>query len=126
MNYNFYHFVYFKLYSLAIKTEEKWNISMQMPEMVAAVSYSILLLLNMGFILLFLYNFLKIDIEVSSLSGVIAMIILYLLQYFIFIYKKKYLYIKKYFDEKNKKKQTVVFWLYIFISIMSYFIIWRV
>ncbi len=125
MNYNFYHFVYYKLYSLAIKTEEKWNISMQMPEMVAAVSYSILLLLNIGFILLFLYNYLKIDIEVSSLSGVIAMIILYLLQYFIFIYKKKYLYIKKYFDEKNKKKQTFVFWLYIFISIMSYFIIWQ-
>ncbi|WP_417199892.1 hypothetical protein [Bizionia sp.] len=125
-NYKFnkmYKYIYYKLYKIAKKSEATWAPNMQMPEIVAFMTISILGIFNLITIFIVLVHGLKV-FKIESLSivhGIITMAIIYLLNYLFFLKNRKYYKIEKYFDAKSanyKNIMTVFFILYIILSIV--------
>ena len=91
-----------------------------MPEWAAAITFSIFILLNLAFIVLSLYKFYDIDIEVTATSGIVTMVLLYIVNYILFIHKNKFLEIETYFDKQAKNKlklKSAFFFTYIILTI---------
>jgi hypothetical protein len=122
----FYYFIYYKLFKIASYTEKQWAKSLQTPEHVALISYTLLLILNYLFISVEVTNYIGYNSGLIVNAGLIFVAILFFFNYFLFVYKKKYLEIEKRFDNESAQKRNVktfFFWMYVVISICVLFIL---
>lgn len=117
-----YKSVYYKLYKFAKRTEKSWNSNMRMPELVAFFSISFLIMINLTCIIVILSKyplFLK-DYKLTFIHFILIYLTILLVNYFLFLRKKKYLLIEKSFEKntKTKRNSTFFFWLYLTITIV--------
>ena len=116
----FYKYIYYRIYAwLSIRFGEN-----DAPQWSALFIVSLLLFFNIMFIMLLLNSFtiktLYFGSNSARIEAILTALVLYLVNYFIFIFKKKY---KKIVQEfKNEKpgerfRNTIKFWAYIILSI---------
>ncbi len=113
-----YKYLYYRLYSWNLKT---WGES-DMPQWNALLGVSFMMFLNLS-LLGILIQFLGLNIfsknDLPKKEIIILMLGLFVLNYFLFIQKAKYLTLIKELKKETPKKRrmnTVLLWLYIILS----------
>ena len=123
-----YNYIFYKLYKIAKKTEKQWPQGTRMPVAVAFFSTSIL----QGFNLLTLLAILSLGLELFKIPSlapehaIITMILLYAVNYFLFVRNKKFLQIEERFDKDSKNIKTIkaiLFWLYVVLTFVLFFVV---
>ncbi len=122
-----YKFIFYRLYKLAILAENSWSVNIRMPQYVAFFSISILQSFNLlTLYIIFVHGIELINVaRLNPILGVIFMSLIYVVNYFLFLKKKKYLNIEKSFDKsssKNKEVKSFLFWFYILFSFTALYI----
>jgi len=121
-------YTYYRLYKFALRTEKAFGKS-GTPVWTAIFTLSILLLFNVISIAIIYSSSVKKSIlpdSINPIFGIITMLLLYMLGYYLFDYNKKYLKIEKKFDafpESKKKIYNIFFLLYIILTLSVMFVI---
>lgn len=119
-----YKYFYYKLYKLAKKSEKSWSKEIQMPQYVALFSFSILIYISLLILHIFLTGFFKIVIVDLSTKFVVTFIILiYIINYLLFVKNKRYLNLEKIIDAESsrlKAFKNTFFWCYIIFLIFIF------
>lgn len=121
--FRFYRYVFFKLYKWAENLNRKYEAS----EYTAFFSLSFLLFINV----LSIDQIMNIILDISIVFGLkipkfLFIFIVMAPQYFLTIYRKKYLsFIKEFaeYEKSHKRKGTFLVWLYIFITFVFFYAI---
>lgn len=114
-----YYFIYYKLFKIASYTEKQWAKGVQMPEWLALCSFVILIILNLVFLLMCLFKIFNFTIVLTKEMALISSAVIFGVNYFLLIYKKKYVEIEKKFDRESQKDRNIksfLFWLYLLLS----------
>lgn len=114
-----YDYLFYKIYKFALKTP-----SADFAELSSLISISLLNIMN-------LISIAKIDFEAffpetSNLGSFIALTFLYLMNYFLFIFKKRYKKIESKYDATSTKSQkigSVLVLAYVVLSFIFIFFI---
>lgn len=115
----FYHYLYYKLYKFSKRTEKQWGKNMQMPEWAAFIVQAILFFFNLLIVIIFL---IKMNIMIDDWQIIFPCIVALSLNFYLFIYKQKYIIIESYFDNIDFQlipKMNFYFWTYIVLTIVS-------
>ena len=118
-----YQYIYYRLYKIAVVTEKLWSPGMRIPEWVAIVLMLIFLLLNALTVLIFHAIITKHYVDLNNFHAVSFLIVIFLINYFLFIRNQRYLKIAEKFDKETKRqkiKKTIFFLIYVFFSIGSF------
>jgi hypothetical protein len=117
-----YKYLFYRLYSWNLKT---WGES-DLPQWNALFGVSFMMFLNLCLVGLLLQAFgmnIFLRDELPKKELIIIMVGLFILNYFLFIYKSKYLIIandlKKETNQK-RKTNTYVIWLYVIVSFLFF------
>ena len=123
-----YKYIFYKLYKYAKISEKRWGNELAMPINVSILSLLILQNLNLLTILaLFTYG-IKI-IPPFALTKTMAIgtgLIMYIIDYLVFIRNKKFLQIEERFDKDSKSVKTIktiLFWLYVVLTFVLFFLV---
>ena len=126
-----FNYIFYKLYKLAKVTEKQWHSKQRMPEVVALFLFSMLQFMNLITIYIVLIkeisflNHFKLDLLLIVIIG----LILYFVNYKLFIKASTYLKVeKRYDDEKRLKRKSkdIFFWLYILGSFIVMFTVFEI
>lgn len=120
-----YKYLFYKLYTYAKKNEQNHGQS-AMPEWIALFSISILLFINLDVIFSLFEYFFKIEIKLSTLAMILIALVVYLINYFIFIKGKIYIEIVNSFAQESRKQaisRTFLVWFYMISSFLLTYII---
>lgn len=119
-----YNFLYYRLYKIAKKTEEKWATSMRMPEWVAVHSIVLLIFFNLMTIFIFFKGVVRAlnDFKLEFEHIIMTIAILYIINYFLFLKKRKYLILEKKLDKKQQTIKNTFIIFYIVISLVLLFV----
>ena len=123
-----YNYIYYKLYKMAKRTEKQWPQSMRMPATIAMFSISILQLVNFAMIFVLLVYGIKV-LPPSTLvpeQAIFTMVLIYIVNYFLFVRNKKFLQIEERFDKDSKatkRIKSLLVWLYIILTFVLFFVV---
>ncbi len=123
----FYKYLYFRIYSWNLK---KWGEN-DMPEWNAVLGVSFMMFINL-FVLVLLFQFVGIAVfigggePVPKKTIIFIMLVLFGLNYFLFMHSKKYKSIAKEYENEDTKKRkinTILLWLYTILSFLFPFLL---
>ena len=123
-----YNYIFYRLYKYAKKTEKKWGSSLAMPITLSIYSLIMLQYLNLLTVFALLTHYIKI-IPSFTLTKTMAIgtgLIMYIINYLVFIRNKKFLQIEKKFDRDSdnvKVIKTILFWLYVILSFVLFIVV---
>ena len=115
-----YKLIFYNLYKLSKKAESQWNPNMQIPQIVAYISLSILQFMNFMTIYVFIVHGLKIiSFKLSGIIMIILMTFLYIFNYYTLLKERRYLTIERRLDKDKgqlKRIKNLVFWIYLILT----------
>ena len=119
-------YIFFKLFKFSLAIEKRNTPeAVRSPHWSAIFTFSILIGFNMLEIAILFRNQLS-NINFSKVDAVIIGLVLYLISYFLFLYKRRYLEILKKYDNistSETKIKEVCFWIYIIGTLAILFLI---
>ena len=125
MIWNLYKYLFFRLYSWNLKT---WG-NEDMPQFNAIIGVTFLMLINCAIIPALFEPVFKIKLFVTPTPKLLIILIfvaVFCFNYFLLVYKKKYLKIAKEFSIETKyqsRTRAILLWFYVIVSFGIFFII---
>jgi len=121
-----YEFIFYMLYKYAAKSEKGWETGRGIPHWIGVFSLSCLLFINIITCVVIVYHYFPFSISLTKYHALSLILLLYYINYVIFIKHRKYLKLVKKFSNHfmNKKVlQEIFFWSYIILTFVLFFTI---
>lgn len=114
---NYYSYIFYRFYKIALKGEENWSAPLRMPHLVALILVSVFDL----WVCVVLSKLTHANLEKNIVVFYLLIACIFLINYFLFLYKKKYKNIYEIFESEKENVRlikTIVFWFIIALTVL--------